>query len=140
MDKGKMKKLFRQAEEELDEARKELYKPEEDVVKYAVCVSARKALVRFLNCLYMLYTHENGDEAKEEQSMEQLIAYCSKYDKELEALDFSSVFCREKGSLDEEDQMFYCNNVYKVKFCTELADNVRELVLNKAGAGFGAHP
>lgn len=134
MEKANLNQLFQQADEELGEARKELYQPVEDVVNYSVCVFARRALYRFLKALYMLYAKENGDPIKDHQTLEHLLKYCGKYNDQIKSVDFSEVHCKCKELTSEDDnEIFYCNDVRKVKYCTELAEKVKELVLEKAG-------
>lgn len=133
MDDEKVKVLFEDAETSLKNAREQLYQPAEDVVTYSVCVFARNALYHFLSCLYMIHSSEHEDSLNESPTMEQLIEYCSKYDERLKSLDFSSINCKCRNVVDvSDDEIFYCNDVFQVRECTELAESVRELVMEKA--------
>lgn len=51
MSDSKPEQLFKQAEEDLQRASGELYRPSDDVVTYSACQFSRKALYRFLNAL-----------------------------------------------------------------------------------------
>lgn len=134
MKSDNIKQLFVQAEEDLEKSRMELYKPAEDVVRYSVCIFARRALYRYINCLYLFYKDENGEPAGESQSLEELFAYCSKYDERIKAMDLESIYCKGKGMIsDDEPEVFFCNDVFKLKYCSDLAENVRELVIERTG-------
>lgn len=133
MDDEKVKVLFENAESALKNARKQLYQPAEDVVNYSVCVSARTALQQYLNCLHLIYVRDHHDDRLESPTMKQLIDYCSRYNDELKSMDFSSVNCKCRDVVNvDDDDIFYCNDVFVVKHCTELAEDVRELVMEKA--------
>ncbi len=134
MKNQKVLKLFKQAEEELNKARQELYHPAEDVVNYSACVFSRHASYRFMEGLYLLYTEENNDIPQEGLTLEELVEYCRKYDEQLDALDFTSLNCKTKDlSKDDDEDIFYCNDVNVVNGCTELAKKIREVVIEKAG-------
>lgn len=137
MSEQLIKEMFKQADSELYRARNELYKPAEDVVKYSVCVFARSALYRFMNCLYIIYSKENNDQIKGSQTLEQMIGYCSVYNSQLKQIDFSNVHCKTRTDLAEDvDEIYFCNNVNHVKYCADIAEEVRELVIEKAWGSF----
>lgn len=139
MSEQKIKEMFKQADTELYSARNELYKPAEDVVKYSVCVFARSALYRFMNCLYVIHSEENNETVKDSQTLEQMIDYCSDYNSQLKKIDFSNVHCKTRTDLAENvDEVYYCNNVNHVKYCAETAEKVRELVIEKAWGTFSS--
>ena len=132
MSNKKIKELFKQADSELYSARNELYKPAEDVVNYSVCVFARSALYRFIHCLYLIYTEENGEKPQEGLTMEQMMEYVNQYDSKAVQIDFSNVQCKSKVEVTEtRDELFFCNSVNHVKYCADTADKVRELVIEK---------
>ena len=114
-------------------AKGQLYQPAEDVVTYSVCVFARNALYHFLSCLYLIYSSEHGETLDESPTMDQLIEFCSKYDDRLKTLDFSSINCTCRDVVNvSDDEIFYCNDVFQVKYCTDMAENIRDMVLEKA--------
>lgn len=131
MDNQNITELFRQADEELKKAKEELYKPAEDVVNYSVCVSSRKALYSFLNCLYVISARENNDPVKETNTIKELVEHCRKYNDQLNTIDFSDVYCRQREIEEGEEEFYHCNDVYKVKFCTHLAEKIKEFVTEK---------
>ncbi len=133
MSNEMIKELFKQADSELYNARNELYKPAEDVVNYSVCVFARSALYRFVQCLYLIYTDKNGDTAEQELTMEQMMDYINRYDSSAMEIDFSNVHCKSKADVTEtKENLYFCNSVDHVKYCTDTADRVRDLVIEKA--------
>ncbi|WP_372906734.1 hypothetical protein [Rhodohalobacter sp.] len=133
MSNEMIKELFKQADSELYNARNELYKPAEDVVNYSVCVFARSALYRFIQCLYMIYTDQNGDTPEQELTMEQMMDYINRYDSNAMDIDFSNVHCKSKADVTEtKENLYFCNSVDHVKYCTDTADRVRDLVIEKA--------
>jgi hypothetical protein len=133
MSNEMIKELFKQADSELYNARNELYKPAEDVVNYSVCVFARSALYRFIQCLYLIYTDQNGDTPEQELTMEQMMDYINRYDSNAMEIDFSNVHCKTKAHVTEtKENPYFCNSVEHVKYCTDTADRVRDLVIEKA--------
>lgn len=126
--------LFQKAENDLAEAKEELYHPAEDVVTYSVCVSSRRALYNFLSCLYVLYAEENDDPVEEHQTIEELITYCSKFNDKLKDIDFSYLYCKCHEDIHQKQkEAYYCNDVHKVNYCKNLAEDVRKLVIEKEG-------
>ncbi|MDR9365696.1 MAG: hypothetical protein RI575_10190 [Balneolaceae bacterium] len=126
--------LFQKAENDLNEAREELYQPAEDVVTYSVCVTSRRALYNFLSCLTILYAEENDEPVKEHQTIEAMIEYCSQYNDLLKEIDFSGLYCKcQKDIHENQKEAYFCNDVQKVNYCRKLAEKVRELVIEKGG-------
>jgi hypothetical protein len=120
--------MFHQANADLSKAEKELDRPSDDVVNYAVCMNARRALFYFMNCLSEHYAQSGKDSINQLESLIDHIQYCEKYNKSIRKLDFSCIDCREHDVL-HPDELFFCNDVYKVKQCKELADQVKKVVL-----------
>ncbi len=131
MNNENLKQLFKEADEDLERARKELYKPSGDVVNYAVCVSARSALHRFMTCLYVIHARENERDIEPLNTVDEMLAEIGKYSDKLNEIDFSELHCSCTDVINRTD-LFYCNEVKKVLYCTDLADRVRDLVLEKS--------
>jgi hypothetical protein len=126
--------LFQKAENDLNEAREELYQPAEDVVTYSVCVTSRRALYNFLSCLTILYAEENDEPVKEHQTIEAMIEFCSQYNDQLKEIDFSGLYCKcQKDIHENQKEAYFCNDVQKVNYCRKLAEKVRKLVIEKGG-------
>lgn len=131
METINVKDLFIKAEDELQQAHKEMYHPEEDVVAYSACVFSRRALYRYLNCLYLVYAEESNDPVREEQTLEDLYEYCKQKDPSILDIDISSVNCRCKDVTDEDDNEIYYCDINKVSHCMDLASQMREYLMGK---------
>ncbi len=132
MSKTNPNELFKKAEEDFNRASQELYRPAEDVVSYSACVFSRRSLYRYLYGLAMLYAEENNVMLEPSLTIEQLITFCSKYNKNLNEIDFSSLYCKCNDMLkDGEEEIIHCTSVDKVAYCADLAENVREIVSEK---------
>ncbi|HKJ44275.1 MAG TPA: hypothetical protein VJ991_00485 [Balneolales bacterium] len=136
MKREVINRIYRKADADLARARKELYRPEEDVVLYTSCVSARSAMYRYLVCLSML-SRKKGDIdsiEKGKKPMNQLIKEAGKKYPEVAKMDFSAVHCKRKdikNVLDNEETHF-CNNTEMVNRCTNLANQLKEIVTERA--------
>jgi hypothetical protein len=129
MTESKIKELFELAEEDLNHARQELYRPSTDVVSFSACVSTRRALYRYLEALANTYAAKNNDSFAEDGTIETLIDFCSKYNDQIKQIDFSSLNCKCNDIMEDgEEEIVYCTNVEKVNYCTELAEKVRSII------------
>ncbi len=136
MKKEIIKRMYRKADIDLARARDELYRPEEDVVFYSSCVSARSALYHYLGCLSMLSQKKADTDSIENgtKPMDQLIKEAGKKYPEIAKLDFSVVQCKNKNveSLLDNDETHFCNNADMVNGCTNLAYQLKEIVSKRA--------
>lgn len=132
MKKSDLKVLFAEADEDLKHAKKELYRPIEDVVNFSACVFTRRALHKYLMGLSLINAEENNDQIQQDNSLEKLIDYNSKYDEELKKVDFSMLGCKchEVSDKGEED-LVYCTSVNKVNYCSNLSESVRKILIEK---------
>ncbi len=132
MSETKTKELFEQAESELKHAEDEINRPMEDVVSYSACVFSRRALYKYLNLLAIAYSNENNDTVSENQTIEELVTYCGQYNDKLKDVDFSSLHCRCDDMFQEgEEELVHCTSVDQVNYCTNLAEEVREILVDK---------
>jgi len=128
--------MYRKADADLARARDELYKPKEDVVLYSSCVSARSALYHYLGCLSML-AHKKVDNDPIEngtKSMDQLIKEAGKKYPEVAKMDFSAVHCKRNDikNIITDEEIYFCNNTDMVNKCTNLANQLKEIVSKRA--------
>ncbi len=130
MDAEKFKETFQRADSELEKAKNELYKPADDVVNYSVCVFARSAIHHYLYCMYMVAADENKEPPEEEPTISSMMKYCAESIKDLQKLDFNSVYCRYRSVPDDEEILFYCEDVVKVGKCTKLAQSIRKVLID----------
>ncbi len=129
MSESKPEQLFKQAEEDLQRASIELYRPSDDVVTFAACQFSRKALYRFLNALAIYQSKNKNIILEPNLTLEQLITFCGQHNKEIDSIDFSSLNCKCAPVIDDGDeQIIYCTSVQKVDYCAKLASQVKEIV------------
>ncbi len=132
-----IKTQFKQAEEDLKRAKGELYQPMEDVVSYCVCVSARSALYRYLFTLYLYLSEGEPEVPRDDLTLEELIKLCSKKSDSVGKLNFDNINCKHLD-VRKSDEIYYCNDVEIVNHCTELAEQVREHLLDHLPPEFEA--
>lgn len=109
-------KYFVNAAQKLDQANKELFKPEEDIVTYLVCKNSQYAIENYLKG----YLLRKGIEPSEHQTIDSLYEECKKINKDFEKVDLSEFNCKSSLDLDSK----YCNNVSKVNKCFDAADSL----------------
>jgi hypothetical protein len=128
----KPSELYQKADDELQRAQNELYRPAEDVVSYSACLFSRKALTNYIQALSILYAEREGVSIGEMNTIEEWIDFSRKYSDELKEVDFSSLNCKCNEILeDESEQIVFCTSVDKVHHCSELAEKVREILTNE---------
>lgn len=136
MKKDIIKRMYRKADADLARARDELYKPEEDVVYYSSCVSARSAMYHFLGCLSMLSRKKVDIESIENgtKPMDQLIKEAGKKYPEVAKMDFNAVECKCKDieNILSDEETHFCNETDIVTHCTNLADQLKEIVVKQS--------
>lgn len=120
-----IRKSLNQAITELRIAEHELNRPNEDVVKMAVCYSARHSM----NTLLRLYLLSNDIKDNEEKSLTDLHNQCVKIDNDFSTIDISNIHCNKLNR--EERDGKYCLTIDKVHECVTLANLYRILILNK---------
>jgi len=132
MDVEKVKSLFEQAEADQFRAGEELNRPSSDVVRYSACMFARRALHQYMTGLYILYSLENNESPKENQTLDELISYCGTHNQQIRQIDFSRIHCSCTDVMNEgENEIIYCEDVMKVRQCKEIGDLVRDLLILK---------
>lgn len=119
-------KLFGVAQEKLNAANKELFRPEEDVVTYSVCKNSQIAVVNYLKGFLLI----NGRDPKDYNTIDSLLNQCKLIYDKFEEIDLSDFGCRYHR-MDST----YCNEVSRVRKCFEAADNLdtflrREKMIN----------
>jgi hypothetical protein len=128
MNESKPEQLFKQADEDLQRANQELYRPSGDVVTYAACQFSRLALYRFLNALAIYQSKNKNIILEPDLTLEQLITFCGQHNKEINNIDFSSLHCKCNPIIDDGDnEIIYCTSVQKVDYCAKLASKVQEI-------------
>lgn len=124
--KTKANNLFDEAIEKLNEASEELFRPEEDVVTYAICKNAQFAIENYLKGFLL----NNGKDPSNYKTIESLYEQCKMINVKFEEIDLSSFGCKSY-----EIDSRYCSEVSKVSNCFNIADNLdtffrREKIIN----------
>jgi HEPN domain-containing protein len=109
-------KFFENAAKKLNQANKELFKPEEDIVTYLVCKNAQYAIENYLKG----YLLKNGIEPKDNETVDSLYEKCKKINKRFETVDLSDFNCKSSNDLESK----FCNSVSKVNKCFDAADEL----------------
>ena len=113
--KTKANNLFDEAIEKLNEASEELFRPEEDVVTYAICKNAQFAIENYLKGFLL----NNDVDPSNYKTIESLYNQCKMINVKFEEIDISSFACKSY-----EIDSRYCNEVSKVSNCFDIADNL----------------
>ena len=108
-------KYFLNAAQKLNQANKELFKPEEDVVAYLVCKNSQYAIENYLKG----YLIKSGIDTSSFKTINSLYEQCVKVNKNFEKVDLSDFECKSHN-LDS----VYCNKVSKVSGCFDIADSL----------------
>ncbi len=111
----KAKEYFATALEKLNEAKEELFRPEEDMVTYMVCKNSQYAIENYLKG----YLLKNGVDVEDCDSIDSLYNQCLIINKNFEKVDLSDFQCR---ALHLNSQ--YCTEIPKVSNCFDAADNL----------------
>lgn len=109
-------KLFVNAAQKLNQANKELYKPEEDIVTYLVCKNSQFAIENYLKG----YLLKKGMEPNENETIDSLYQKCIKINKGFENVNLSDFNCKSSNDLESE----FCNNISKVSKCLDVAEEL----------------
>jgi HEPN domain-containing protein len=108
-------KLLLSAVKKLNEANKELYRPEEDIVSYLVCKNSQIAIENYLKG-YLLKNDVNPTKYK---TIESLYKQCKRINKGFEKVNLSEFECK---SIQTDSK--YCNEVSKVSECFNIANSL----------------
>jgi len=108
-------KLFDDAMEKLNEASEELFRPEEDVVSFAVCKNAQFAIENYLKG----YLLNNNIDPSDFKTVESLYERCKSINNKFQEVDLSNFKCKA----DELESRF-CNEVVEVSYCFDVANEL----------------
>jgi len=111
----KAKELFETAQEKLNEAKQELFRPEEDMVTYLVCKNSQHAIENYLKG----YLLKNGVDIEDCNTIDSLYNQCLVINKNFEKVDLSDFQCKAHN-LDSR----FCTETPKVSNCFDAADNL----------------
>jgi len=119
---NKAKKHFSKAEEELHQADREMYKPEEDVVSLVVCRSTLGSIENYLKGFLVL----RGFETRNDESIGDLMNRCRMLDKKFNSIRIEEIDCR-----NQKDRNLHCEEIEKLGSCHQVADQLDTLMRKK---------
>ena len=105
----------------LELARIEMFRPEEEVVSFSACHYSRISIRRFLEA----FLEQKNIAFKSEESNANLLERCKKINPVFSELDVSVMECRDEKGCGET----YCLSVEKVKECLVLAEKLKKVML-----------
>ena len=103
------------AAQKLNQANKELYKPQEDIVSFLVCKNSQFAIENYLKG----YLLKNEVDPSEFKTISSLLEQCKLINKEFNKLNLTEFDCK---SVDTD--LRFCNDVSKVSKCYDIADSL----------------
>ena len=108
-------KYLLNAAQKLNQANKELYKPQEDIVSFLVCKNSQFAIENYLKG----YLLKNEVDPSEFKTISSLLEQCKLINKEFNKLNLTEFDCK---SVDTD--LRFCNDVSKVSKCYDIADSL----------------
>lgn len=111
----KAHELFQDAVKKLNEAKNELFRPEEDVVRYMVCKNSQFAVENFLKGLLF----QNGVDPSSFTTINELYEQCKAINKNFDRVDLSDFDCK-LSKLNSSS----CNELSKVESCFDAANDL----------------
>jgi len=110
---------FVNAAQKLNQANKELYKPEEDIVSFLVCKNSQFAIENYLRG----YLVKHGIEHNQYQKIDTLYEQCKKINKKFEKVNLNEFDCKSHRT-----ELRFCNEVSKVSNCYNIANSLDTLL------------
>jgi HEPN domain-containing protein len=113
--KSRSEAFFKEATKNLQLAKKELFKPSEDIVTYSVCKNAQSAIENFLKGFLL----KNKVEIVVEDTIGALYDKCLVVDENFKDIDMNVIACKDHA-IDSR----YCSEINSVSACFDTADNI----------------
>ena len=107
--------FFNEATKNLQIAKKELFKPSEDIVTYSICKNAQFAIENFLKGFLI----KNEVEIAPKETISTLYNKCITIDKNFKSIDISAIGCK-----DHVIDSRYCSEINSVSACFDTADSI----------------
>lgn len=115
MIKLRTEAFLKEASKNLELAKKELFKPSEDIVTYSVCKNSQFAIENFLKG----YLTKNNIEIELNDTIETLYNKCLSFDENFKNIEMSAIGCGD-NTIDSR----YCSEINSVSACYDTADNI----------------
>lgn len=110
---------FNNAVKNLNQANQELFRPEEDVVSYAVCKNSQFAIENYLKGFLL----KNNISPKNNTTVSVLFEQCLDINPSFKKIDLSDFECKS-----HKTDSRYCTELSKVNNCFDVADSLDTLL------------
>ncbi len=104
-----------EATKNLQLAKKELFKPSEDIVTYSICKNSQFAIENFLKG----FLTKNGAIIEKNETISTLYNKCLAIDENFKNIEMNAIGCKNHA-IDSR----YCSEINSVSACFDTADNV----------------
>lgn len=121
MNSNEILKYYNRARYWIDEAGKEIARPERDVMLISICSQSRQAIADLLKTYVLL----NNKRIEGLHTLGQLIGRCMEIDNRFAQFDLTGLYCHESPV---ENPREYCMGMPQIKKCLELAVSIKDLV------------
>ncbi len=113
--KSSSEAFFMEATKNLQLAKKELFKPSEDIVTYSICKNSQFAIENFLKG----FLTKNGAIIEKNETISTLYNKCLAIDENFKNIEMNAIGCKNHA-IDSR----YCSEINSVSACFDTADNV----------------
>ncbi|REE79856.1 HEPN domain-containing protein [Lutibacter oceani] len=113
--KSRSEAFFMEATKNLQLAKKELFKPSEDIVTYSICKNSQFAIENFLKG----FLTKNGAIIEKNETISTLYNKCLAIDENFKNIEMNAIGCKNHA-IDSR----YCSEINSVSACFDTADNV----------------
>jgi len=113
--KSRSEAFFTEATKNLQLAKKELFKPSEDIVTYSICKNSQFAIENYLKG----FLTKNNAKIEQEETISTLYNKCIAIDKNFKNIEMNAIGCKNHA-IDSR----YCSEINSVSACFDTADNV----------------
>lgn len=112
--------FFKEASKKLNEAKNELFKPNEDIIGYSICKNAQISIENYLKG----YLVKNDIKIELNDTIGSLYNKCIAFDENFKEIDFSPIKCKNEA-IDSR----YCTEIKTLQDCFDTADSIDTFLL-----------
>lgn len=113
--KSRSEAFFNEATKNLQLAKKELFKPSEDIVTYSICKNSQFAIENYLKG----FLTKNDAKIEKSETIASLYNKCIAIDENFKNIDINAIGCKNHA-IDSR----YCSEINSVSACFDTADNI----------------
>jgi HEPN domain-containing protein len=114
--------FYNEAQNKLEIAKEELFKPVEDMVSYSICKNSQFAIENFLKG----YLSDKNIALDTNETIGSLLKKCIAVDKDFEKVEMSAIGC-QNHAIDSR----YCSELNSVSACFDTADSLDTFLRKK---------